>query len=398
MSLLTRSKLAQAQDLVRSLGWGGWLTFVRETAENPDPVLPLILEGGLTWQSALLVTPTKKVAIVGNYDADPLRHSGDWDEVIPYVEDIQPFLAQAAEEAAALGPIGINFSENDVKADGLTHGMRLLLDRYLAGSAAADALISAEELVMPLRGVKTQEELSLIRGAIAEGDRIFSEITQMIPTAQSEREVYLKVHELMASRGLGFAWDKAGNPIVNSGPDSMIGHGIPSASITPAPGHIFHVDLGVISHGYSSDIQRCWYVASQPGEPAPADAVQAAAAVNRAISAGAALLRPGALGWQVDEAARASIVGDGYPEYKHALGHQVGRVAHDGGAILGPRWARYGRTPEIPVREGEVYTLELGVTLPGRGYLGLEEMVVVTSDGCQFLSQRQFEIPSIPRL
>jgi Xaa-Pro aminopeptidase len=158
------------------------------------------------------------------------------------------------------------------------------------------------------------------------------------------------------------------------------------------------VDLGVTSHGYSSDIQRCWYVAAETGEAVPQDVVQAAAAVNRAISSGAALLKPGVLGWQVDDAARTSITSDGYPEYKHALGHQVGKVAHDGGAILGPRWARYGRTPEIPIREGEVYTLELGVTLPGRGYLGLEEMVVVTADGCKFLSQRQFEIPSIPRV
>jgi Xaa-Pro aminopeptidase len=335
---------------------------------------------------------------VGNYDADPLRHSGDWDEVVPYVEDIQQFLANALGEAARGGPIGINFSENDVKADGLTHGMRLLLDRYLSGTEGATALISAEDLVMPLRGVKTQEELSLIRGAIAEGDRIFAEIAEMIPGAASEREVYLAVHEIMAQRGLGFAWDKAGNPIVNSGPDSMIGHGIPSSAIKPAPGHIFHVDLGVTSHGYSSDIQRCWYVAAETGEAVPQDVVQAAAAVNRAISSGAALLKPGVLGWQVDDAARTSITSDGYPEYKHALGHQVGKVAHDGGAILGPRWARYGRTPEIPIREGEVYTLELGVTLPGRGYLGLEEMVVVTADGCKFLSQRQFEIPSIPRV
>jgi Xaa-Pro aminopeptidase len=70
----------------------------------------------------------------------------------------------------------------------------------------------------------------------------------------------------------------------------------------------------------------------------------------------------------------------------------VGRVAHDGGAILGPRWERYGSTPTVPVHEGEVYTLELGVDLPGRGYLGIEEIVVVTSVGCEFLSNRQMEV------
>ena len=77
----------------------------------------------------------------------------------------------------------------------------------------------------------------------------------------------------------------------------------------------------------------------------------------------------------------------------HALGHQVGRAAHDGGAILGPKWQRYGDTPMRPIQNDEVYTLELGVMLPERGYLGLEEIVVVTEDGCEFLSERQLFVP-----
>jgi Xaa-Pro aminopeptidase len=77
----------------------------------------------------------------------------------------------------------------------------------------------------------------------------------------------------------------------------------------------------------------------------------------------------------------------------HALGHQVGRQAHDGGAVLGPTWERYGRTPYLPLREGEIYTVELGITVPGRGYLGLEEMVRVTADGIEWLSERQLSMP-----
>jgi Xaa-Pro aminopeptidase len=83
----------------------------------------------------------------------------------------------------------------------------------------------------------------------------------------------------------------------------------------------------------------------------------------------------------------------GYPEYMHALGHQVGRMAHDGGGLLAPRWERYGRTPFLPVEEGQVYTLELGVMVEGRGYLGLEEMVLVTPDGVEWLTARQLDLP-----
>jgi Xaa-Pro dipeptidase len=83
-------------------------------------------------------------------------------------------------------------------------------------------------------------------------------------------------------------------------------------------------------------------------------------------------------------------VAQGYPEYMHALGHQVGRVAHDGGALLGPKWERYGRSPMMPIEKDQVYTLELGVDVEGRGYLGLEDIVVVVTDtGVRWLSDRQ---------
>jgi hypothetical protein len=63
---LTRQKLSQAVGLVAAAGVDVWLTFVRETVEGGDPALPLLVEGGLTWQSALLVTAAgRKIAIVG---------------------------------------------------------------------------------------------------------------------------------------------------------------------------------------------------------------------------------------------------------------------------------------------------------------------------------------------
>jgi Xaa-Pro aminopeptidase len=83
------------------------------------------------------------------------------------------------------------------------------------------------------------------------------------------------------------------------------------------------------------------------------------------------------LGYQVDAVAREVIVDHGYEEYKHAFGHGLGRACHDGGPLLGPRWERYGATPEMPVEAGHVYTLELGVQT-GAGYVGIEEDVLVT--------------------
>ncbi len=390
---LTREKLDQAVGLVQRAGVDVWLTFVRETAGGGDPVLPFLMEGGLTWQSALMVAATgERVAVVGNYDADPLLASGDWTKVVPYVQSIrEPLLAELDRLAGPAGRVAVNYSTNDDKADGLSHGMWLVLQGIVKGTRFEGRIESAEAIVKPLRGRKTPTELARIVGAIEAGDRMFGEIERFARVGVSERAIYDHVHALASEWGVTFSWDPAGDPIVNTGPDSMIGHGVPSSTITVQPGHVLHVDLGLTMDGYSSDVQRCWFV----GDSVPEDVRLGLEAVNGAISAAAAVLRPGVQGWEVDAAARASVVAAGYPEYLHAVGHQVGRVAHDGGAILGPRWERYGNTPVTPVEEGEVYTLELGVTPAGRGYIGIEEMVVVTADGCRFLTERQTSMPSL---
>ncbi len=388
---LTHEKLEQASRIVRSSGVDAWVVLVRETATGSDPVVPLILEGGLTWISALVFTSNgNRHAIVGNYDAEPLIASGQWSTVVSYTEDFRPcFVEVLRNNVPPNGKIAVNYSVSDDKSDGLTHGLWLLLTETLQEAGVQASVVSAEELAQELRSCKTPAEVGLIRDAIAEGDDLFHAISEFAQIGVSERAVFNHVHGLMTQRGLGWAWDKSMDPIVNSGPDSMIGHGLPSDHIALEEGHVFHVDLGVMRFGYCSDVQRCWFV----GQYVPDDVQTALAAVNASISAAASALVPGVEGWQVDDAARSTLAQRGYGEYHHATGHQVGRLAHDGGTILGPRWARYGRTPYGHVKPGQVYTLELGVLLPGRGYLGIEEMVLVTDDSCCFLTERQLFMP-----
>ena len=131
------------------------------------------------------------------------------------------------------------------------------------------------------------------------------------------------------------------------------------------------------------------------GETAPPAAVQHAFdAIVKGITAGAEVLKPGVEGWQVDAAARSVITAAGYSEYGHALGHHVGRTAHDGAGLLGPRWERYGQTPFRKVEPGNVFTLEPSIEdAGGAGCIGIEEMVVVTESGCDWLSRPQTTLP-----
>jgi Xaa-Pro aminopeptidase len=156
-----------------------------------------------------------------------------------------------------------------------------------------------------------------------------------------------------------------------------------------ARGQLLHIDFGIRKDGYSSDLQRNWYFRAAGERRLPDDVSIAWDACWNALDAGAQRLKVGAVGWEVDAAARACLEAAGYPEYQHALGHQLGRVAHDGGTLLGPRWDRYGQAPLGLVQTNNVFTLELGVAVPGRGCIGLEEVVLVTSEGLEWLSKPQ---------
>jgi Xaa-Pro aminopeptidase len=227
-----------------------------------------------------------------------------------------------------------------------------------------------------------------IQAAIDTTEEIVDLVTAQIAVGKSEKDIADFIHDQFKQRGLPSAWSWDGCPIVNSGPNSAVGHGVPSANIHVEPGHIVHIDLGVQQDGYCSDIQRLWYV-RRPGETElPPELQRAFDTVRQAIREGAKALKPGVKGYEVDQVARDVIVDAGYEEYMHAFGHGLGKACHDGGPLLGPRWERYGNTPDMLVEAGNIYTLELGV-ITSAGYIGLEEDVLVTDDGVVFLSKEQ---------
>ena len=392
MNPIVVEKTRQAIELLKEKNVDLWLTFVRETSAGGDPILPLIYgDADLTWQSALIFTKTgESIAIIGRFEMETARNVGAYSKVLPYDESIRPVLLSELER---LNPkqIAINTSESDVLADGLTHGMYLNLLSLLEGTAFADRLISAEHLLSSLRGRKSKLEIDRIRKAVASTDQIYEQAFAKLQPGMTEIEVAEMMQAEVIQRGLDFAWPRNNNPAVNSGPDSPVGHNA-ATEIRIERGHLLHFDLGVREEEYCSDIQRMVYFL-RPGESQPPEPVRKAFETEvRAIQAAFNAFRPGALGVEIDRAAREVVTAAGYPEYKHATGHQVGRLAHDGGAILGPAWDRYGQTPFLPLEVGQVYTLEPSLMVPGYGIIGLEEDIVVTPEGAEYLSTPQTEL------
>jgi Xaa-Pro aminopeptidase len=386
-AMLLQEKADQVQPLLRETGLDCWLILVRETGLHPDPGFELVVGADVVRNSAFFFgVRGERVAITALFDVVNVRKTGVFGEVLGYDADIRDALLGVLRR---LNPnsIGLNYSLDDVTADGLTHGHWLLLNELLRDTPYPARLTSAAPLLARLRGRKSPSEVERIRRAVAVTEEIVARITPQVRPGVSERQLADFVHDEFRRRGLEPAWGWDGCPIVNTGPESDPGHTGPS-DLRIEPGHLVHIDLGVRLEGFCSDLQRMWYVRRRGETEPPEDVRRAFATVVRAIEAGASTLRPGVRGHEVDAAARRVVVDAGYPEFMHGLGHGLGRAVHDGGTLLGPRWPCYGTTTERTVEAGNVFTLELGVPTAA-GLVGLEEDVLATAQGCTFLSSFQ---------
>ncbi|MCW5851927.1 MAG: aminopeptidase P family protein [Anaerolineae bacterium] len=387
---IVHEKTAQAVAALRELDLGAWLLMGRETLEMADPSLALVVGTTVTWISAFIIPAQgEKVAIVGTYDVPNLQGTGNFDRVLDYVGSPRDALLDTLRQ---LDPqsIAINISTSDKMADGLTTGLYLKLQEYLAGTPYAERLVPSDRLVSAVRARKSLTEVARVRAAIDTTLALFERVGQRLQPGQTEAEIHGMVSAWVADLGLSMAWDAEYCPTVHNGA-RPIGH-TTAGEYRVTPGTIVHMDLGVKQDGYCSDLQRVWYVSRGAGDTPPAELTRAFETVVAAIQAGARALKPGVAGWEVDAVARKVITDAGYPEYLHAFGHQVGRAVHDGMGLLGPRWERYGETPFMPVEVGNIFTLELGVEVPGIGYVGLEEDALVTDSGIEWLAPPQTEL------
>jgi Xaa-Pro aminopeptidase len=388
MEPIETQKANQACDLLAELDLDCWLIWVRETDQIADPAMRLVLDGDLVGRSALLFTREgERIAIVANYDGDGLPE-GLFDRVVSYEEGITSHLR---DELGRLDPrtIAIDVSRSDVGADGMTAGMREALDVCLTETPYCERLVSAEGLIQRLRGRKLPDEVERIRRAITTTERIFDEAYERLSDGQTEREIHALFHERVRAHDVGFAWSPGQNPAVDAGPDKPFGHVGPTENRTKR-GQLLHFDFGVRVDGYCSDLQRMVFFGAS--SEVPGEVAHAFDTLLRAIDAAAAELKPGAVGFEIDGIARKCLAERGYPEYKHGLGHQIGRNAHDGGVLLGPRWERYGASVEGCVEAGNVFTIEPNIPTQSFGRVSLEEDVLVTEDGCEFLSTPQREL------
>ena len=389
--MLIKEKINQAKSILKELDIDCWITFVRESSINGDPALSFLSPGALTWHSSFIITKSGEAySIVGQYDKRTIEDTGAYNEVTGFVSGFKEPLTNLLKK---LNPaqIAINYSIGSEICDGITYGMYLTLLEVLKPLGFENRLISSEKIVSALRQRKTDYEVGNIRGAIAQAQDIFSMVSKFIKPGVTEKEIASFMHSEVKRRGLEYAWEEVTCPAVFSGPDNAQAHYAPSDQKV-MPGHLINIDFGVKVNNYCSDLQRNFYVLRPGEDKAPEEVLKGFNTIVKAVQDAKDAIKPGKKGLDIDTIARKVIVDNCFDEFPHGLGHQVGMYAHDGTALLGPAWEKYANKPFELLEKGMVFTIEPRLNVAGYGIASIEEMVLITESGCEWLSEPQKEL------
>jgi Xaa-Pro aminopeptidase len=221
-----------------------------------------------------------------------------------------------------------------------------------------------------MRWLKTPDEVAAIRRSLCVAEAAFTGVLPLVRAGAVERDIAVALEEQLRRRGsqrLPF------EIIVASGPRSALPHGVASDRVI-GPGECVTLDFGAVVNGYVSDCTRT--VVTAPVAARHREVYGVVLAAQQAALDG---LRPGMTGREADALARQIIGAAGYAEaFGHSLGHGVGLAVHEG-PTLSPR-------EEAVLEPGAVVTVEPGVYLAEWGGVRIEDLVVVTENGCENLT------------
>jgi Xaa-Pro aminopeptidase len=237
------------------------------------------------------------------------------------------------------------------------------------------ALLGRPGIVDGLRESKDSDELAALRRAIAITDAALAATLPALRPEQTEREVAWMLERAMREGGA----DALSFPIIiGAGPNGANPHA--RASDEPLGLHRpIVMDFGALAEGYHADLTRT-VILGGPDERFMAIYELVHAAQRRAIEG----LRAGVTGKQADALARDFLTEAGYGEqFGHGLGHGVGLNIHEG--------PRLSRLADQPLPAGAVTSVEPGIYLPEWGGVRIEDLVLLTPEGCEVLSQSPYE-------
>ena len=275
-----------------------------------------------------------------------------------WYSDTDPVMEIVARYIDPSSPLGV---DKDLKA-------RFLLP--LMEQGAAPRFINTSLAVDTVRGIKDEEEQEKMRTASAINDAAVAQLKTCIHAGVTEKEVAEHLMDIYLSLGAeGFSFD----PLVAFGANAADPHHGPDGTVLKE-GDVVLFDIGCIKDGYCSDMTRSFYFGSV--SDAHREVYETVRAANEAAIA---KVRPGVPLKELDLAARDLITAKGYgPNFNHRLGHFIGLSEHEFGDV-----SCVNETKAVP---GMIFSIEPGIYLTGDTGVRIEDLVLVTEDGCEVLN------------
>lgn len=236
--------------------------------------------------------------------------------------------------------------------------------------------VLATEVLASLRMVKDDAEIEALRTAGAAIDRVHARVPGFLKSGRTEAQVAADITEAIVAEG----HSEAAFVIVGSGPNGADPHHECSDRAL-RHGDVVVVDIGgPVEPGYNSDCTRTYSI----GEPS-AEVAERYAVLQRAQAAAVAAVRPGVRAADVDAAARDVLADAGLGEYfVHRTGHGIGLSVHEEPYIVAGN--------SQPLAEGMAFSVEPGIYFPGHWGARIEDIVIVTADGCRAVNSRPHEL------
>lgn len=247
----------------------------------------------------------------------------------------------------------------------------------ICNETGAEAVLdsSLDNAIREIRMIKTPEEIVKIEASQAITDAAFSHILSYIHTGVTEREIALEIEFFMRRQG---AEAVAFELIVAAGKNGSMCHAVPS-DYAIQQGDFITMDTGALLDGYHSDMTRTVALGSitQEQQIVYDTVLKAQLAVIDAV-------KPGIPCNKIDKVARDIIEKDYPGRFGHGLGHGVGVEIHEE-----PRFSKLDPTPCAP---GMIITDEPGIYLPDQFGVRIEDMLLITEDGCENLTKSPKEL------
>lgn len=305
-------------------------------------------------------------------------------------------IERASEFIATFNPsrIAINTSELDALADGLSHSQYLKIEKSLG--KLSRRTVSSDELIYQWLSVKLPSEVEIMRKAAQITAQWEEEAYRtIVPGKTTDADVAKFLKNKMATYGVEDAWAADQNPNVNSGPDR--GHSHATEKVIQG-GDVIQTDFGIKVYGmWVTDIQRFAYVLKDSETEVPTEIQKYWQVARDGSKMVKESMKPGIKGYELDALQREWMEKNGSLPVMWSTGHPVGYVAHDIGPALGggsdPENAN--RFQKRPLQVGNVFAYDGFFTWTidgGTKTISVEEMVVVTENGAEYLTQPQKDL------